>query len=125
MNEANSKLDAPLGKLEPIKLEAKPVKVVGLRLEEKGDKKNEILIVTVKHPDQEETFEISKLNYLKNKTITTSGLWFKLDKEGGIVKYSALYTLLKSANCSNIKELIDKTIPTDYDEQKYLVLKAY
>jgi len=126
--EENEKLEIGVGNIESETLKSKEVLVVGTKIQEviKDNKKiGEKVILICKHPDKDEPLEISKVKFLKNEKITTSGLWFNLDDENKILKNSALAKLLNFHNLMNIASFVGKNLPTDLDANKYLCIKAY
>lgn len=126
INENNEKLRTGIGTIESEKksLEPAKVKIIGVKIVQVGDKKTDKLNCFVKHPDKEEHITLSSVNYLKDKTVVNSGLWFNKDEEKNIQKGSALAIFLESVGAKNINELIGKESDTEL-EGKYLCFKAY
>ena len=118
-------LTKPIGDKEITRLEEKPVIVDLARIEEKGEKKTKILILSVKHPDQEELIDLSKVQFIDGKSVKTVGLWITQDEDKNIQKGTALARFMDFYNISQITELKDKTLKTVFDEKKYLCIKAY
>lgn len=115
----------PIGTKEVKKLEAKDVTVVHAEIQEKGEKKTKILVLQVKHPDQEDLLELSKIQLIDGKIIKTLGLWVSLDEDDNIQKNSALAKLMNYYKMSSLIELKDKVLHTTFDEKNYLVVKGY
>jgi len=118
-----------IGNRETTSLQAKPVAVVGHRIEEVTNKAKEKVgkkvVLICKHPDKtDKNIEISQVKYLKGDKIASSGLWFNLDEDNKIPKQSALAITLGKYGCSTIAELDGKTVLTDLSNN-YLVVKAY
>lgn len=125
-----TRLDKPVGTLEPEKLDAKSVTVKSLDIVvpaslSAGKKISEIVEVMVKHPSSDDLIKISKVAFIKDGKVKVVGLWYNEDKEGNIAKGSALSIFLESASCKSLRELINKEIPTMKGEQGYLAFKAY
>lgn len=120
-------IDLKIGNTESITLQAKPVKVISIeirKVEIKG-KQNEKLVAICKHPDREETIEISQVKYENKGKLVISGLWISKDKQGLLIKNSALAILLRSAGCTSTGELMNQSMSTIQDEKGYLTFKAY
>lgn len=120
------------GNLEVKKLEAKPVKIASVRIQEitKDGKqmKSPLVHFEVKHPDKEEIISISKVRLIRNgKDIITVGLWVSLDEEKNFQKGSALTELLDFLGCETLSEVEGKDIDTvmESDSSQFLCLKAY
>lgn len=124
METEQEKLNAGIGTKEFIKLEAKNVKVTNVQIR-KVKESMEKVVLTVKHPDTDEVIEISSVKYEKDKSIKTTGLWFKLDSDNKIQKSSALSILLSFYNAESISNLVDKELTTAMDDRGYLCIKAY
>jgi len=125
--EKQEELEKEIGTIEPEKktLEPKKVKIVKVEVIEVGEKHNKKVACSVEHPDYDDgTISISSVAYLKDKKVTTSGLWFNLDKEENIQKGSALATFLEKTEVKNIKELEGKEVDTEL-EGNFLCFKAY
>jgi len=124
--EIQNELKKEIGTIEPEKkevLEPKKVKIEAVNL--RDTKKGKILNCVSKHPDKEETINISSVAYLRDKQVVNSGLWFTLDKEENLQKGSALATFLGKNQVKNPTELIGKEIETELDQDKWLCFKAY
>lgn len=118
-------LTKPVGNKEPKKLGAKNVTVIHARIDEKGEKKNKILILSCKHPEQDDLLELSKVQLIDGKSVKTVGLWVNLDEDENIQKGSALASFMTKFGINQLTELKDKELPTTFDEKGYLVIKAY
>lgn len=131
------KLNKGIGTKEAEKLQAKPVEVLSVRIEEPkkkdgseikmktGDKISDKVILGCKHPDKEEVIFLSGVRYEKDNSIKTSALWYNEDEEGLIRKTSALAICMKFFNVTTLMGFTGKTINTTLDERGYLVIKAY
>jgi len=106
-------------------LKPKKVKIVNWNKKPIEKAHGEKIEFEVKHPDKTETIRISAVSFLRNKTIVTSGTWFKLDAENKIQKDSALAILLSKIDAKNLNETKGKEIETEVDENNFLVFKAY
>ena len=131
-NELNKEdiLDAGIGTIEIKKIEAKPVTVISLEIEEVKSKDGSKsygnkLVCMCKHPDKPEAIGISSVKYEKDNKINVSALWVNKDSEGNIQKGSALATFLEKAQAANIKALQGKVLEASTDEKGYLCFKAY
>lgn len=107
------------------KLEAKSVNIQKTEVKEVGAKGNKKVVCTCKHPDREETIEISSVEYMISKVAKSSGLWVNLDSEEKIVKNSALASLLTHKSCANIEALEGQEAETILDDSGFLCFKAY
>jgi len=128
MLETQEILNLETGTIESEKLAPKNVKIVEIRVEavSKDEKKiGDKAVFVVKHPDKEDTIEISSVEYRKGKEIRTSGLWVGLDKEGKLQKGSALALLKDFYKAKVLSDLKDKELPTTEDDRGYLCFKAY
>ena len=118
-----------IGTKENVALKPASVKIVSYKVEMQsnrdGKEIGEKVSVTCKHPDKDEMIEISSVSYKKGKEIKTSGLWFKLDEDKGIVKQSALASFMIHLNAENLDAIIGKDVSTELDEKGYLCFKAY
>ncbi len=120
-------LNTKVGNKEIPKLEAKEIEVHGVKVEEKGEKNFEILILMCKHPDKDELIDMSKIKIIdgdKTKVLTS---WVKKDEDGNIQKGSAIDKILKLAKVDMASELTGKVLPTTYqaEDGSYLCLKGY
>jgi len=125
--ENQEKLKKGVGNIEAEKLEAKPVKIldVGLRAVQFGNKENEKVVFSAKHPDKEEVIEISTVKHEVNNNLKETGIWFSIDKEGNIQKGSALANLLRYWNVENLEATKGNNVQTIVDSKGYLCFKAY
>jgi len=125
--EDQEKLKIGIGNIEAEKLEAKPVSIVStnFRNVQFGNKESEKVVFVVKHPDKEETIEISSVKHEVINNLKESGVWFSTDKEGNIQKGSALAGLLKYWNVLTLEAAVGKEVPTIIDSKGYLCFKAY
>jgi len=130
----NNLSELGVGTREPIRLTAKKVKVVSF-LTENVEKKStgkvvgEKVCLICKHPDKEETIELSSITCLvikgKSREVKTVGAWLNLDEDGQIAKYSSLATMLNFYKVGKVSELVGKEIETELDDSGYLSIKAY
>lgn len=118
-------LTKSIGNKEIKKLEEKDVTVVHATVEEKGEKKNKILTLSVKHPDKEELINLSQIQLIDGKNVKTVGLWVNLDEDDNIQKGSVLNKFMDFYNIKVLTELKDLTLHTVYDTKGYLCIKAY
>jgi|AntAceMinimDraft_4_1070372.scaffolds.fasta_scaffold217333_1 hypothetical protein len=124
MNEEQL-FNKPVGNKEIERLGPKPVVVDTARIEEKGTNKTPLLILSVKHPDQEETLDLSKAQFIEGTNVKTVGLWISQDADENIQKGSAVAKLMAFYNITQLVELKDITLQTILDDKKYLCIKAY
>jgi len=115
----------PIGNKDPKKLEAKKVQVVHAEIVEKGEKKNKLLVLSVKHPDQEDLLDLTKIQFIDGKNVKTVGLWVSLDEDDNIQKGSALAKLMNFYKLESLMQLKDLELNTTFDEKGYLVIKGY
>ncbi len=124
--EAQEELEKSIGTLEPETLKPTKVKIVKVELKEIGPKKIKKLVCTCKHPDKEETIEISRVRYIvKDDKLATVGLWYKEDKEGNLQKGTALASFVVWSEAMNMKQLESKEVETVAEDTGYLCFKAY
>ena len=118
-----------IGTKENVALKPALVKVISYKVEMQKNKDGkdvgEKVAVTCKHPEKDETIEISAVSYKKGKEIKTSGIWFKLDEDGLIPKQSALAGFLVFLKAENLDGLVGKEVQTELDERNYLCFKCY
>ena len=107
---------------------SKNVTVKDYRVDTIHDKAGKLVgkkvVLIVDYPNVEKV-EVSGAVYIKNKKITTSGLWFTLDKKDKLSYYSAVSNVLRHYKVKSVVELIGKEIETEADEKSFLVVKAY
>jgi hypothetical protein len=118
-----------LGEIEVQTLQPKPVKVTGQRIDPvvKKETQKEIgkkAVFICKHPDREDSLEISQVKYLKGNKIETAGTWVSLDSDGKLVKNSALGITLSKYGSKTITEMVGKELQTELNGN-YLVIKSY
>ena len=114
-----------IGTKESTKLKPTKVKIETVEVRTVGEKGSNKVVCNVKHPDNEDTIEISSVSYRKGNKIENSGLWINLDDENLLRKGSALATLLVHLSCANIEALQGRECQTEEDEKGYLTLKCY
>ena len=125
--EENEKLKTGIGNQESEKLKESLIVVQGVKIqgvEKNGQQIGEKVVLLCKHPDREDLLEISKVKYLKNDKVESSGTWFNLDSDKKIVKASALASLMKYYGCESLNDFAGKQLQTVLDGD-YLVVKAY
>lgn len=118
-------LELPIGTKELTGLKSAKVKLLNTKIVEVGEKKNQKVVLIVKHPDRDESVEISAVKYEKKGKLDISGLWLNKDEEGLIRKGSALANFLVFLKCEKINDLPLKECETTEDEKGYLCFKAY
>jgi hypothetical protein len=118
-------LNLETGTKEAVALTPKTVKIEQVRIEPVGEKKNTKLVCSVKHPDREETIEISAVKYEARNKLQVTGLWVNLDEDSKIRKGSALAIFMAKIGARTPKELEGREVDTTEDEKGYLVFKAY
>jgi len=122
--ESQEELEKGIGNIEPEIL--KPAKVKIVKVELKEIKKMKKLVCSVKHPNREETIDISRVKYIgKGDKVSTVGLWYMEDSEGNIQKGTALAEFLIFNVAKNIKQLEGKEIETIAEDSGYLCFKSY
>jgi hypothetical protein len=114
-----------IGTKEQQKLEPKAVKIVNVKVESVGDKGAKKLVCEVKHPDKQETIQISSSKVEKKGKLEVGGLWVNLDEDKLIKKNSTLAFFLSFVGAKNIRELEGKEVKTIEDDSGYLAFKAY
>ena len=120
-----------VGTKETSKLKPAKVKILGVEIKTKTNEgkimKSPVANILVKHPDREETVQLSKIKYEKNGKLDVVTLWVNLDEEGKFQKSSALAELLRFTKSANIEELTGKEVETieQSKEDTYLCIKAY
>lgn len=119
-------LNLETGTKEITALKPATVKIMKVEIQEVGEKKNKKLVCNVKHPDKEDTVNISSVKYETNKSkLETVGLWLNLDEDGKLRKGSALNVLMDKLGAKIPSELVDKESETTQDEKGYLTFKGY
>lgn len=118
-------LTKAIGNKEIKKLEEKDVTVVHATVDEKGEKKNLLLSLSVKHPDKEELINLSQVQLIDGKNVKTVGLWVNLDEDKNIQKGSVLNKFMDFYKIKVLTELKDLILHTVYDTKGYLCIKAY
>jgi hypothetical protein len=118
----------PVGTIEQQKLEAKPVKILAYKDEvvvfKKGGEGKKV-VFQCKHPDMQDSIEISGCKTINGNKIEMQGLWIKLDKDGNIQKGSALSSLVAFYGAKTVSEMVDKTVRTAMDDKGYLCLQSF
>lgn len=89
---------------------------------------NECLVFKVKHPDIEELIEIKNIKVLDMfGKLRVQGIWIGTDDKGLLPYNCNLAILMRSAEATEIKELIGKKVMTDIFNfnNPILVFKGY
>jgi len=128
--ENQNKLETAIGNKEMETLKPAKVKIIDAKVDliknKEGKEVGDKAIFISKHPDKEDTIEISNIKYLKASSIKESATWYNEDSDGNISKGSALGQFLIFHNAQNVKGMIGKEdIETVTDENGYLCFKAY
>jgi len=124
--EEQNELEMGIGSKEAVTLKPAKVKIVSVRIEEVGDKKNKKLVCVVKHPDREETIEMSSVKFEgKGSKLTVVGLWINQDEDKLIRKGSALAIFMNHIAAQTLKDVAERECDTTEDEKGYLCFKAY
>jgi len=107
------------------KLQPCVVQIMDFRIED-VPQYGEKVIVLCQHPDvKDKLIEISKVKYLQENALKTSGLWAKIDKDGKFPKNSAIGRMLAHIKTKNLTQSRGVNVPTELDENGYLAIKAY
>jgi len=114
-----------IGTKEPTKLGPAKVEIQDAKVFEVGDNKNQIVKCLVQHPDKDEPVSLSEVQYLKDKVVKTTALWYNLDDDNAIQKGSALATFMGFVGAKNLDELKGKTPDVVLNDAGYLCFKAY
>jgi hypothetical protein len=112
----------------------KPGKVVvsAIKTIEKQKKNSEdklyMVGVICKHPDKEETIELSNAKFFANEnTLKVSALWINKDDDGNLQKGSTAAEVLNYYKVKTFGELVGKEIETvtQSENNKYLCIRLY
>ena len=125
MAEIQNELNLPIGTEEAEKLKPANVKIIDVKVEPIGTKGGRKAICFCKHPQKEETIQISAVKYEHNGKLESVGLWINLDSANKLRKNSALVYFLNSVGAKTIGDLKGKDCLTTEDESGYLTFKAY
>ena len=125
MTETQDILNKKVGDKEAETLKPEKVKLVGAKIVEVGDKKNQKVSISVKHSARDELIDISSVTYIVKGSVKSSGLWLNFDEDDNIRKGSALAVFLNNAGVETIGDLAGKDYMTTLDEKGYLTFKAY
>lgn len=124
--EEQKDLEMGIGTKEAVTLKPAKVKIASVRIEEVGDKKNKKIVCTVKHPDREETIEMSSVKFEgKGNKLTVVGLWVNKDEDDLIRRGSALAIFMNHIAAQTLKDIAERECDTTEDEKGYLCFKAY
>lgn len=125
MAETQDELKLEIGNEEAVTLKPANVKILSVKVEEVGEKKNKKLVCEVKHPSSETPIHISAVKWESKGKLETTGLWVNTDSKGLLRKGSALAIFLQSQGCETMEKLVGKEPNTVTDEKGYLCFKAY
>ena len=120
-----------VGTKENQKLKPAKVKILGVSIQtnkkDGTELKSPIAHILCKHPDREETVELTKIKFEKNGKLDVVTLWISLDDEGKFSKSSALAELLRFTKSETLNDLTGKEVDTmeQSKEDTYLCIKAY
>ena len=125
--EEQEKLKTGIGTKEPEKLGIAKVRILGIKFEpvKFGTKEQEKVNFVVKHPDKDESINLSKAKVERKDKLKFIGLWYSLDEDGNILKNSAVADVMRFLEIVSLEEATGKEIDTAQDEDGYLCLKAY
>ena len=124
--EEQNELEMGIGTKEAVTLKPAKVKIVSVRIEEVGEKKNKKLVCTCKHPDREETIDISSVKFEgKGNKLVVIGLWINKDEDDLIRKGSALAIFMNHIAAQTPKDIAGRECDTTEDDKGYLCIKAY
>jgi len=126
-------LNKGIGIIEQESLQPADIQVQGVRLIDVFKKGSTVEVagqkigLICKHPEKDETIELSNVKLLLNDSLKVITLWYNLDKDGNLSKSSATALLLKYYNVETYNDLIGKTLNTvtQSENNKYLCVKAY
>jgi len=83
--EKQDLLNTEIGTKEIPKLKPAKVSIVGVSLKEKTkegkEMKTPLVQIIVKHPDKEETLEMTKIKVIRNEQVRVISLWCQLDED--------------------------------------------
>ena len=113
--------DVPQVIAKKVLIEDYEIVPVEIKSKEVGDK----LVLKVKHPDVNQTVDISSVKRQMGDKLKVTGLWCNLDKDGKIPYKSALGAMLRFLGKSTIKDLKGEQVDTVENENGYLAIKAY
>jgi len=129
--EKQDLLNTEIGTKEIPKLKPAKVSIVGVSFKDKTkegkEMKTPLVQIIVKHPDKEETLEMTKIKVIRNEQVKVISLWCQLDEDKKFQKGSAVSELLTFLKASSLKEVEGKEIEAveESKESGYLCLKAY
>ena len=124
-------LNKKIGDKEIPKLQAKDILIQGFRIEDMSTEKKKVetplLFLICKHPDKQESMELTKIKVSRNEALKVVGLWVQTDLDGNIQKGSPIDDLLKIAGAECIADLESKTLPTimQSESSQYLCIKGF
>lgn len=120
-------LNLEVGEKEIQKKKLKPakVKIVKVSVENIVKAKTFKAKFCCKHPDSENTIDISAVSFLEGRNIKTVGTWVNTDEDGKLQKGTGLTLLMERLGAKTLLSCQDKEIETEQDENNFLVFKAY
>lgn len=123
------RLKKSVGSIDVERLGAKKITVLSVTIEvqkkKTGETVGEIVHFSCKHPDKEDPIDMNKVQYLKDRKIKESGLWYNEDKDGNIQKGSALAQVLQFYKTKDLVSFVGQELDTELNESGYLSIKAY
>jgi len=124
--ESQDILNLETGTKEAEKLEPKAVKIEKLEIQTVGEKGNQKAVFSAKHPDRDETIQISSVKYeAKGGKLVFSGTWVNFDEDEKLRKGSALANFIAFKKVKVLNDLVGLELETTEDEKGYLCFKAY
>jgi len=125
MVEIQDELEIEIGNKEAVALKPTIVRIEEVKAEEVGTKKAKKIICLCRHPDAQDTIQISAVKYEHKGKLDTVGLWINIDEDKLIRKASALAVFMNYCNVKVPGDLKGKEVPTTQDDTGYLVFKGY
>lgn len=124
VNETDD-MNLGIGNEEATALKPAKVKIERVEIKKVGEKNHEKLNCICKHPDKDETLQLSTIKYESKGKLQATTLWFNKDSKGLIQKGSALATFLNYMDVKAIREIVGKEVDTVLDDKGYLCFKIY
>ena len=128
-NQSEERLSKKVGDKELPILKPARITIQGVKLLDRNvkGKVKQIAILICKHPEKEESVEISKAKFVKGSVVKVVGLWYDTDEDELIQKGSSIAELLEFCNAESLSDLTGKEVDTtiESDSSNYLVIKAY
>lgn len=107
------------------KLEPKNVKIVEVKIPFIEKAKSHKAVFTCKHPDSENTIDISAVAFLDGKQVKSVGTWIKVDEDNKLQKGTGTTRLLEKLGVTKLNDAKGKEAQTDTEDNGYLCFKAY